>query len=193
MRHRILIALSAALALASCGSNGSGNGSSGATASAAPVHRKPGSWSTKIEVPKLEGTFEGKQVKPGDREQLQQIFGMFSGMAVCVTPELAAQEDISKNLEQSAGSSDCKFDKHEVNGGAVDFSGVCDKGASKIRMTAHGTSSETAQDFAMRIEPLDPAGQPQGVMEMHISYTYNGACKPGDLTPPPPAKGGAKP
>ena len=181
MRHRILIALSAGLVLASCGTVGSGNGST--AASSAPVHRKPGSWSTKIEIPRL----EGKDVKPGVREQMQQMFSMMSGMSVCISPELAAQEDVSKNLEKSAGSSDCKFDKREVNGATIDFSAMCERNGNKVRMTAHGTNGETSQDITMKIEPIDAAGQPEGLMEMHVTSTYNGACKPGDLTPPPPS------
>jgi Protein of unknown function (DUF3617) len=193
MRHRILIALSAGIVLASCGTAGGGNNSTAATtAQAAPVHRKPGSWSTKMEIPRL----EGKDVKPGMREQMQQMFAPMESISLCITPEFAAQEDVSKNLEQSAGSSDCKFDKREVNGATVDFSAMCDRDGKKVRMTAHGTNSETSSDVTMTIEPVDASGG-MSLMEMHIVSTYNGACKPGDLTPPPPAKepaqGPAKP
>jgi hypothetical protein len=181
MRHRILIALSAGIVLASCGTGGGGNGSS--AASSAPVHRKPGSWSSKIDIAKL----EGKDVKPGMREQMQQMFSMMSGMSVCITPELSAQEDISKNLEQSAGSSDCKFDKRDVNGSTIDFSATCDHGTNKSRITAHGTNTETSQDITMKVEKIGATGESEGVMEMHVTSTYNGACKPGDVTPPAPA------
>jgi hypothetical protein len=189
MRHRILIALSAGIVLASCGTGAGGGGNGSTAASTAAVHRKPGSWSTKIEIP----TLEGKDVKPGDREKMAQVFSMMSGMSLCITPELSAQEDVSKNLEDSAGSRDCKFDKREVNGPNVDFVAICDRGGSKVRMTAHGTGSETSQDVTMKIEKLDTAGQPEGVMEMRMTSTYNGACKPTDLTPPPPAKEPGKP
>lgn len=188
MRHWTVLAVSASIIIGGCGGAGTaGNGST--AASGAPIHRKPGSWSSKIEITRL----EGKDVRPGAREQMQQLFSMMSGIAICMTPEMVAQEDVSKNLEQSAGSSDCKFDKRDVSGGTVEFSAMCDRNGRKVRMSAHGTNSETAQDITLTVQPVNAAGEPEGVMEMHVTSSYNGACKPGDFTPPAPGKATPRP
>ncbi len=186
MRYAIILAVSTSVLLAGCGGGAGGNGTA---ASSGPIKRKPGSWSSAIDIPRL----EGKDVKPGAREQMQQMFSAMSGLSVCLTPEMVATEDPAQGLEQSAGGSDCKFDKRELTGSTITFSATCDRGGQKMRLNAHGTQSETAQDITMTVEPLDPAGNPAGVMEMHVSSKYNGECKPGDLTPPSPGGAPAKP
>jgi hypothetical protein len=177
------VALSAGVALGGCGTGGSGNSS----AAGAPVKREPGSWSTKIDITKL----EGKDVKPGEREQAQALFGMMSAISVCMTPEAIAQEDISSNLENSAGSKDCTFDRKTVSGSTVDFSGICKRDGKNVRMSAKGSNGATEQDITVSVEPLDAAGKPEGIMEMHVTSKHNGPCKPGDITPPPKAPAGA--
>jgi hypothetical protein len=178
---RILIGTVATLALAGCG---------GGAGSNAPVKRQPGSWSSSIEIVKL----EGPDIKPGTREQMQQMFSMMGAMSVCITPEAAAREDVSKNLENSAGSRDCKFDKQNVSGATVEFSGTCEQNGKKVRMTANGSNGATTQDITMKIEPLNAAGAAEGVMEMRVTSKRNGECKPGDITPPAtPAGPSAKP
>jgi len=184
MRHWTLIAVSASIILGGCGGTG---GTGGNAASNAAVHRKPGSWSSKIEIARL----EGKDAKPGTREEMQQMFNAMSGMSVCLTPEAVAQEDISKNLEQSAGSSACKFEKRDVSGGKIDLLALCDREGQKVRMSAHGTNGDTAQDFTLKVEPLDAAGKSEGVMD--VTTKYNGECKPGDFKPPVAPKAPAKP
>ena len=51
-------------------------------------------------------------------------------------------------------------------------------------MHASGTSGATAQDLTMRVEPLGPDGKSAGVMELRMTGTRTGDCKPGDVTPP---------
>lgn len=176
--HRIALTSLAALALAGC--NGAGSGNSATAAKVEPIKRQPGSWTSKIDITKLEGA----DVKPGQREQMQQMFAMFSGISVCVTPEAAAQEDVSKNIESSAGARECTFDKREFTATSMEFSGTCDRDGGKVRMTAKGTNSATAQDVTMTIEPLDAAGKPGGLMEMHVTSQRTGECTSKDFTPP---------
>ncbi|RYD50533.1 MAG: DUF3617 family protein [Sphingomonadales bacterium] len=176
--QRIALISLAALALAGC--NGAGGGNSANAAKAEPIKRQPGSWTSKIDITKLEGA----DVKPGQREQMQQMFAMFSGISVCVTPEAAAQEDVSKNIESSAGARECTFDKREFNAGSMAFSGTCNRDGGKVRMTAKGTNSATAQDVTMTVEPLDAAGKVTGLMEMRVTSQRTGECTAKDFTPP---------
>ena len=150
----------------------------------APVKREPGSWSTRITIAKL----EGKGVTPQTRAGLQQMFDAMGSMSVCVTPEAAAREDIGHNLENASGAGrNCQFDKRDLTGATISFSGTCNDGTRKVRMTATGTSGATAQDMTMTVEPLGANGTAEGIMEMHMVVTRSGACKPTDITPPPPA------
>jgi len=150
------------------------------TKSDAPVKREPGSWSSRITIAKL----EGKDVTPQTRAGMQQMFDAMSRMTVCVTPEAAAREDIGRNLEGASGAGNCTFDKRELNGEAISFSGTCGDATHKVRMSATGTSGATAQDMTMKVEPLNASGAPEGIMEMHVVTTRSGACKPTDITPP---------
>ena len=146
--------------------------------------RQPGSWTSKVEIVKL----EGKDIKPGAKEALQQMFTMMSSASVCVTPEAVAKESIDKNLENAGGAgSNCVFDKRNFSGDALEFSGTCGTAARKVRLTAKGTSSTTAQDILMTVEPLNAGGGAEGMMQMRLTTTRGGECKPGDLRPRPPS------
>ncbi len=154
--------------------------------SSAPVKRQPGSWSQKVEIVRL----EGKDAPPQAKTQVQAMFDAMSRVSVCVTPEAAAKEDMSKNLENASGSAqNCTFDRKTLSGETVDFAGTCGAGANKVRIEARGTSGATAQDLTMTVQPLGADGKPNGMMEMHMTASRGGACKPGDITPP--AEGGA--
>ncbi len=156
------------------------------TKSDAPTKRQPGSWSTKVEILK----FEGKDVKPNAKAGMQEYFNLMSLNALCITPEAAAQDDIGRNIENASGAGkNCQFDKRNISGGNVEFSGVCSDGAKKIRMSAKGTTGATAQDITMTIQPLGADGNPEGTMEMRMSTTRTGECKAGDITPPPTTPG----
>lgn len=148
----------------------------------APVKRQPGSWSSKVEITRL----EGPGVKPEQRQQMQQMFDMIGKVSVCVTPKAAAQEDIAGNLEKQAGGDKCTFDKREVTGETLLISGVCKRGDSSVRLTAKGKNGATLQDITATVETLDASGKSLGVMEMHMTSQRTGDCKPGDLTPPDP-------
>lgn len=174
-------ALSLGLVLGGCGGGDTGSNSSAAsTAAAAPVKRQPGSWTSKIEIVRL----EGPDVQPGTREQMQQMFSMMSSMSVCITPEAAAAEDVSRKLEESAGSGECSFDKRNVSGETLELSGTCVRDGKKVRMTASGRNGATAQDITLKVEPLNAAGAAEGVMEMRVTSQRSGECKPGEPTPP---------
>lgn len=148
-----------------------------------PVKRQPGSWSTRITIARL----EGKGVTPQARTGMQQMFDAMSSMTICVTPEASAREDIGRDLEGASGAGgNCRFDKREVKGEAISFSGTCGDATHKVRMSAAGTSGGTAQDLTMKVEPVGADGKPEGIMEMHVVKTRAGACTPTDITPPAP-------
>ena len=100
--------------------------------------------------------------------------------------EAAAAEDVSKNLENSAGSKDCTFDKRNISGDTLEFSGICQRDGKKVRMSASGKNGATTQDITMRIEPLSASDAAEGVMEMRITSARKGECTPSDITPPQP-------
>lgn len=185
-KYLFAASLAALSLLAACGTKGDAPAKNDG-----PIKREPGSWSSKITIGKL----EGKGVTPQTKAGLQQMFDAMSSMSVCITPEASAREDIGRNLENLSGAGrDCKFDKRELNGGTIAFSGTCGEGTHKVRLTAKGTSSATMQDMTMTVEPLGATNATEGIMEMHMVTTRSGACKPGDITPPaaaPAAPAGA--
>jgi Protein of unknown function (DUF3617) len=185
-----LIAGSALLTLAACGEKATKGGSDGPiAASSAPVQRQPGSWSTKIEIVKL----EGPDIKGGEKEQLQAMMNMMGNVSICLTPEAVAQEDMSKNLEQlGAQGGECKFDKKDVRGNRISFAATCksgDGGAAKL--SAEGVNDATTQDITISSAGTKPDGKPAGEMVMRITGKRTGDCKPGDITPPTPKAAGA--
>lgn len=177
MRIVVVTTVAMALMLGGCGG-------SGVTAEQ-PIKRQPGSWSSKIEITRL----EGPDVKPGQREQMQQMFDMMSKMSVCVTPEAVAKEDMSADLKNKLGGNGaCTFDKQDMAGADIGFSGTC-KGpmGNSTRITATGKNSATQQEMTVTAEQLDPTGKSIGKMEMHALNSRSGDCKPSDVTPPPAA------
>lgn len=169
MRRLTIVALAAGIALSGCGKS-------------EPVKRQPGSWSTKIELTK----FEGPDAKPGAKEQMQAMFNMMGGMSLCLDKDAVEQEDIAKNLQQSAGSRSCKPERNDFSGTKVDYAATCEENGKKVKMTATGTKTATSQDVTLNIQSLDAAGKTESTMEMHVTNTRNGECKATDITPPKP-------
>lgn len=184
----------ALLALAGCGDKAADEGgTAGAIADTGkPVQRQPGSWSTKMEIIKL----EGPDIKAGERDQMQAMMNMMGSVSICLTPEAVAREDITKNLEgMSNQGGECQFDKKDIRGNRVSFAATCktkDGGGAKI--TAEGKNDATSQDITISTRGTKPDGSAAGEMVMRITGTRTGECKPGDITPPMPgsAPGQAK-
>jgi hypothetical protein len=187
-----LLAASTIIALTGCGEKASESSAAGSVAdSSAPVQRQPGSWSTKIEIIKL----EGPDMKGGEKEELQAMMNMMGSVSICLTPEAVAKEDVSKNLEQlGSQGGECKFDKRDISGNRVSFAATCktaDGGSTKL--SAEGKNNATSQDFTISSTGTGPDGKPVGEMVMRITGQRTGECKPGDITPPTPtAKGSTK-
>uniref|UniRef100_UPI0035CC2EBA DUF3617 domain-containing protein n=1 Tax=uncultured Sphingomonas sp. TaxID=158754 RepID=UPI0035CC2EBA len=157
------------LALAACSPSG-------------PIKRQPGSWSQKVEIVKL----EGKGATPETKAQMQKMFDSMAAMSVCLTPAAAAKEDFSKAMEQMASrGQNCTFDKKDVTGGTINVSATCKQATGgTVKMTITGTNSATAQALTMQTEGYDAGSVKQGTMQMKITSTRSGDCKPGDITPP---------
>lgn len=176
MRIAIAATTAATLLLAGCGSD-------------APVKRKPGSWSQKMEV--IE--FTGPGITPAQKAQMQQMMQMVSKMTVCLTPETVAREDIEKNLTNLSGAAgNCVVADKKIGGGKVSFTANCNEpgkdGAATgkpVRMTVAGTHNATEQNFRVTVESTG-ASSDGGKLVMNVSGRREGECKPGELTPPPP-------
>lgn len=150
----------------------------------APVKREPGSWSSTVQIVRLEGA----DVPPGGREQIQKMMDSVSGISVCMTPEIVAREDPVRDLERKGGGHSCVFDRKIFSGETMEFAGTCEMRGEKARMSAKGINGASMQDVTMMIERLKADGSPNGVMEMRITSRRTGACKPGDITPPTEAE-----
>ena len=149
---------------------------------AEPVKRQPGSWSQKIEI--LE--FTGPGVTPAQKGQMQSLMNFASGMSMCVTPEMAAQEDRQKALATLGGQGDCTVTSNDISGSTIAFVTECKEAGKTVRVTADGTSSGTAQNIRMTVETVAGA-KDAGKLVMNVVATRNGECKPGDINPTIPA------
>jgi hypothetical protein len=170
------------------GSEGAAAGADGGTiaASSKPIDRQPGSWSTKMEVVKM----EGPDVKPGDKEQMQAMMGMMSGISVCLTPEAASQEDIAEKLEKLGSSGgECTFGKRDISGNRVMFEAQCKgENGGTVNMAADGTNSATRQDITITTNAKNADGSPAGELVLRMTGERTGECKASDFTPPAEAK-----
>jgi Protein of unknown function (DUF3617) len=189
MRAMVYLMGTAALfALAACSdkaADGSGGGDAIADSSE-PVKRQPGSWSTKIEIVKL----EGPDMKGGEKEQMQAMMNMMGNVSICLTPEAVAQEDVTKNLEQlGSQGGECSFEKKDISGNRISFAATCKSGdGGTAKISAEGKNDATAQDITLTTVGTKPDGSVAGEMVMRITGQRTGECKAGDITPPTPAK-----
>lgn len=180
---RTVVILAAATMLAACGGNkdaaADGKGGTAAAASTAPVKRQPGSWGQTIQIVRLEGAGVNDQAKQG----MQQIFDGLSKMTVCVTPEAAAQEDFSKNMEKlGAQGGECSVERKSVVGQKLDFAATCKKNGETMKVAMTGTSGATAQDMTITVQPV---GNPAiTTMEMRVAAKRNGECTSSDIRMP---------
>lgn len=167
MRRSILAGAMTAVALAGCAKSGP------------PPRRQPGSWSQKIELKRLEGA-KADEMRP----RMEQMLAMMSAISLCVTPEMAAKEAPTQDLDKFGGGN-CTFDRKSVADGTLDVAGTCKSasGATK-KLTATGTLGASDQDIDMTVENYDAAGAKQGVMEMRVHSVRNGECTAKDMTAP---------
>ena len=168
MRKTIMTAGMAAMMLAGCSKG-------------PPPKRLPGSWSQTMELKRYEGADAEKA-----KAALGQMFAMMGSVSVCVTPEMAAKEDVTANLEKLGGNSgNCTFDKKSVAGGNLELAGTCKDPSGKVaKISATGTISASDQDIDMTVEGFDAAGTKQGLMEMRVHSVRNGECTAKDKKAP---------
>ena len=182
---RMVLIAATALLVTGCGSKDKGTaGATGTGTSSAPVRHQPGSWSNKIDITDFDG---GPGVDSAAMKgQIQNMFAAASSMSVCITPELAASDNIEANIERMAAQGKkCDFSRKVIDGEKIDFAGTCsDASGTKVDMSFTGTNTATKQDLQIKVTPV---GKP-GSMTMHVVGQRNGECKPGDLRPPVPAK-----
>ncbi len=167
----IIVLAGTALLVTACGKGDSG-----------PVKRQPGSWSQKIEIVE----FAAPGVRPEQKAQMQQMMNMMAGVSVCITPALAAQENPERNLTAMGGSQDsCKVVDKKFSGGKIAFTANCSQAGKNVKLTANGTSGATEQNIKMTVESVG-AQNDGSKLVMNVSAKREGACKPGEFTPPVP-------
>ena len=183
---RTMMILAAATMLAACGGNkdAAADGKGGtATVSTAPVKRQPGSWGQTIQITRLEGAGVNDHAK----QAMQQMFDAFGKMTVCVTPEAAAKEDLSANMEKlGAQGADCKVERKSVVGEKLDFAATCNKNGETMKVAMTGTSGATAQDMTISVEPVN--NKAISGMTMRVAAKRRGECTSSDIRLP---EGGA--
>lgn len=145
-----------------------------------PPKREPGSWSQTMELKR----FEGKDADKA-RAALDQMFATMSAVTICVTPEMAAKEDPTANLEKlGSGGGTCTFDKKSATGGTLDIAGSCkDAGGKTAKITATGTLGASDQDINMTVEGFDTSGTKEGLMEIRVHSVRKGECTAKDMRP----------
>ncbi len=164
--HKTMIAAGmAALVLTGCGKSGP------------PPKRQPGSWSQTTEIKRVEGANADQ-----NRAALTALFKSMDAVTICVTPEWAAREDPTANIEKMGGGGrTCTFDRKSVAGGNLDVAGTCkDTTGKSAKITATGTIGATDQDMDMTVEALDAYGAREGLMELRIHSVRKGECTAGD-------------
>jgi hypothetical protein len=154
----------------------------------APAKRQPGSWSQKIEIVE----FTGPGVAPAQKAQMQQMMNAVSGMSVCITPELAEQEDIEKNLTNMGGQQgNCTVANKDISGTKLAFTANCKDKGKDVKITADGNNTPTEQNIKMTIETVGATAD-GGKLVMNVASKRNGECTPGEFTPPAPAAATSK-
>ena len=146
-----------------------------------PPKRQPGSWSQTMELKQ----FEGKDAEKA-KAALGQMFAAMNSVTVCVTPEMAAKEDPTANLEKlGSGGGTCTFDKKSAAGGALDIAGTCKDATGKTaKITATGTIGATDQDISMTVEGFDASGTKEGLMQVRVHSVRKGECTATDMKMP---------
>ncbi|WP_242186781.1 DUF3617 family protein [Sphingomonas sp. CARO-RG-8B-R24-01] len=146
------------------------------------IKREPGSWTQKVQILRL----EGKGATPQVKAQMQAMFDAMAGMAICLTPEAAAKEDLAQTMEQiGPRGKNCKIGKRDETGATVGLSAVCpQEGGGTVKLSVTGTNATGDRDMTMKSEGFDAKGVAEGVMEMRVHAVRSGPCKAGDITPP---------
>lgn len=148
----------------------------------APVKRRPGSWSQRVEVLRA-GSDEAA------RRALQRQFDAAATTTVCVTAAAAAREAptnrIGRLLPALGG---CTFEQRPNAGGRVDIAASCraDDGSPTV-LRATGNVTPTAEDLTVSLDLAAPDGAPGGIA-LHIVTARRGACTSRDIRPAAPRR-----
>lgn len=164
----ILMGSALALTLSACG--GAKDPNEAAKESMAKSQLKPGEYSMKMNITKLE--------MPGmPAAQLEQMkTQMASSMPTsnfCLTAEQAKAG--AEEMYKKMGQGDCKFDKFSDTGSAVSGTMNCNSGGMAMTMTFNGTKSETSSSTDSEMQMKGPTGTM--VMGSHIEMNRVGDCK----------------
>ena len=142
------------------------------------VKREAGSWKNTITLEK----FDVPGAPPEMKDMMQGMMTAASKMEVCLTPEMAAKENIAESMAKSQANNDCTFSKQNIAGGKFDVAAVCKDGSGQtLNLTMVGTSTATKTDVKMTVDGKGPTGGAMN-MVMAISSERTSDCKPGQPT-----------
>ncbi len=141
-----------------------------------PPKRQPGSWTSRIEVTNVTG-------KDADiiKKMMNDTMAEIAKSSICVTPEMAAKDDLADNATKFAGG-DCTLADKDLTGSDVGFSATCKSASDTTRIVLKGTVTPTVQDFTISISGSDVNG-PHSI-DMTVHSQRNGECTAADLREP---------
>ena len=145
---------------------------------AEPVKRQPGSWSQKIEI----AEFTGPGITAAQKSQMQSLMNLASGMSMCITPDMAAQEDMQKTLASMGGQGNCTVVSKDISGSKIVFVTECKEPGKTVRVSGDGTNTGSAQNVKMTVETIGDTKNASKLV-MNVTSSRTGDCKPGDITP----------
>jgi Protein of unknown function (DUF3617) len=159
--------------------SGCGGGDKSVAASSGPVKRAAGSWKNEMSITK----FEVPGAPPEAKQMMEGMMKMASAIEVCLTPEQAAKDDVAAEMAKGGAAKDCQFSKKEVSGGVINVEGVCkDPSGQQVNLKVAGTAEPKKTDASIVVSGNDAKLGGAMNMEMKVSSSWTGPCKPGQLT-----------
>lgn len=113
---------------------------------------EPGKWRTTVSVEKME--------MPGAPPQVAEMMRQQTGKAAQSSEMCITKEQAEKPPQELLGSAakDCRYEKFEMKGGALDAVMVCKQAGNEMRSTVRGSYGGTRYDLAGTAE-MSTAGQ----------------------------------
>ncbi len=173
MRIALITPLILGLALSACGKSGTATPGKDEV-----VKREAGSWKSDISIAK----FEVPGAPPEMKKMMEGMMQAASAVELCLTPEQAAKEDMAGAMAKNNGAKDCTFAKKEITGGKIAIDAVCkDQQGQSVNMKMTGTTDPKKTQALVAVSGKTPTGADMN-MEMNMTSTWTGACKPGQMT-----------
>ncbi len=173
MRTALITPLILGLALSACGKS-----ETAVVGKDGVVKREAGSWKSDISIAK----FEVPGAPPEMKQMMEGMMKSASAVELCLTADQAAKEDMAGAMAKNNGAKDCTFSKKEITGGKIAIDAVCkDARGQSVNMKMAGTTEPKKTQALVTVAGKAPTGGDM-TMEMNMTSTWTGACKPGQIT-----------